>query len=75
MSAPEQTATESRSSVKLSLNAKGEVQIEVKSYVGDSEAAMMDARDRAIHTLEQTITHFATSGVKIAGRAPDRVPA
>lgn len=67
MSAPEQQA-ESKSSVKLTLNAKGEVQIEVKAYVGDNDTDLLDARERAIFHFQQTILHFATSATPAAGQ-------
>lgn len=39
---------ESRSSVRLTLNAKGDVQIDVKAVVGDPPEALDDARRRAV---------------------------
>lgn len=47
MTTPERTqppVVESKSSVKLSLNAKGDVQIEVKGVVGDDAADLTIAR-------------------------------
>lgn len=57
MSAPEQPA-ESRSSVKLTLNAKRDVQWEIKVYVGDSEADVQAARMVAQRTHEQLQREF-----------------
>ena len=67
MSAPEQQQAESRSSVKITLNAKGETQIEVKAYVGETDSDLIDARERAIFNFEQTLLHFSTSATPPAG--------
>ena len=68
MSASESIQTETaKGSVKLTMNAKGEIQPEIKSYIGDSDSDMIDARERAIFNLEQTVLHFSTTGLKIAG--------
>lgn len=49
MSSPENVVSESRSSFKLARNAKGETQIEVKTYaLGDTEADETSARDAAV---------------------------
>lgn len=45
----------SRSSVKITLNAKREAQVEVKVYVGDTVADVHLARDMAIDTYRQTV--------------------
>ena len=66
MSTPEQSV-EARSSVKLTLNAKGEVQIEVKACVGDTDLAATDAREIAIRQFEQTVLHFSTTKTPAAG--------
>ena len=52
MSTPDDTSTNeaARSSFKLTRNAKGETQIEVKTYaLGDNEVDENDARTRALH--------------------------
>ncbi len=67
MSTPE-TVSEQKGSVKLTVNAKGEIQPEIKTYVGDSDSDMIDARERAIFNLEQTLLHFSTTSMKIAGK-------
>ena len=56
MSSPDFTAAEpgqdvARSSVKLTLNSKREVQLEVKVRVGDSEADVNEARRLAVETF------------------------
>jgi hypothetical protein len=40
----------------------------VKSYVGDTDSEMIDARERAIFNLEQTMLHFSTSPTPAAGQ-------
>lgn len=66
MSAAE-TSREPASSVKVSLNAKGEMQVEVKAYVGDTDSDVIDARERAIFNFEQTLLHFSTKWPQPAG--------
>ena len=48
---PEPAQDLSRSSVKLTLNSKREVQLEVKVRVGDSEADVNEARRLAVATF------------------------
>lgn len=55
-----QPVVESKSSVKLSLNAKGDVQIEVKGVVGDDQADFVIARVAAER-------HFDELRVKYVG--------
>jgi hypothetical protein len=56
--APEQRE-EQRSSVKLVRNAKGDTQIEVKVYAGDTEQDVDRARDLAVRTYRELNTNFA----------------
>lgn len=65
---------ESKSSVKISLNSKGELQFEVKVYEGTTTSQMIDIRDAAIHEIEQLATYFSDStanksGLVAAGKA------
>lgn len=62
-------AVESRSSVKVSLNAKREVQVEVKVYAGEEQLAVAAARELAVATFYETLT---ACGV---GHAVDALPA
>lgn len=49
MAEPDGVVTESRSSFKLTTNAKGDVQVDVKTYaLGPTVAEENDARERAI---------------------------
>lgn len=50
---------EQRSSVKLVRNAKGDTQIEVKVYAGDTEQDVDRARDLAVRTYRELNTNFA----------------
>lgn len=61
MSAPENghEPAESRSSVKLTRNAKGDTQIEVKVYVGDSDDDLEHARQKAVDVYNQLRTEYA----------------
>lgn len=53
MSAPEQQQLESRSSVKLTRNAKGDCQIEVKVYEGFDSAQFEFAKARAVEAYRE----------------------
>lgn len=44
---------EARSSVKLALNAKGEVQIDVRAIAGEEPALLDEARRRAVATFNE----------------------
>lgn len=59
--------TESRSSVKITTNAKGEAQVEVKVYAIDEDVAA--ASYAATRTLADTFDELRRSGVQIAGKA------
>lgn len=61
----EQTSTESRSSVKITTNAKGEAQIEVKVYDDDVAQASLTAAT----AVEDTIVDLTRRGIKVAGGA------
>jgi len=50
---------ESRSSVKLVRNAKGDTQVEVKVYVGDSQEQVDQARDLAVRAYQELVRNFA----------------
>ena len=51
MSTPENQQGESRSSVKISTNAKGDVQVEVKAYTGDLDQ-IDEVRAKAVATFQ-----------------------
>jgi hypothetical protein len=53
-----EVAREHGSSVKLSTNSKGEVQIEVKVYVPDTEIEVSKAQDLAIVTFNALRTKY-----------------
>lgn len=62
MSAPEdQQQFESKGSVKITRNAKGDAQFEVKVYVGEPEAAISTARQIAESQYRQLETTFASA--------------
>lgn len=54
---PEQDAvvTESRSSVKIGQNAKGEAQVEVKVYEGSDPSANEAAQKQAVALFQATV--------------------
>lgn len=51
---------ESRSSVKLTRNAKGDTQIDVKVYVGDSEHDIDDAKAKAIEVYNSLAAEYGS---------------
>jgi hypothetical protein len=61
MSSPEHTghdAGEQRSSIRLTRNAKGDTQIDVKVRVGDTEADVAHARDLALRVYRELWAEF-----------------
>lgn len=50
---------EGRSSIKLTRNAKGDTQIEVKIRVGDTDAEIDNARQKAIATYNDLRAQFS----------------
>ncbi len=52
MTQPEQQEIVQRSSVKISRNAKGDAQWEIKVLVGESESDVIEARQIAIREYE-----------------------
>ena len=48
-----------RSSIKLVRNAKGDTQVEVKVYVGDTDADVLKARQLAVDTYRQVVAEFS----------------
>ena len=66
---------EAKSSVKITLNSKGEAQFEVKVYEGSTPISLMDARNLAIEEFEVLVRSFSVaaenkSHVVAAGKAP-----
>lgn len=55
---PGEQPAESRSSVKITCNSKGDPQWEVKVYVGDDETAIDAARQRALSQYRSLETEF-----------------
>ena len=51
----------SRSSVKLSRNSKGETQIEVKAYVGDTAEQVEEAKDLAVRVYNELAAKYGSS--------------
>lgn len=66
MSATEQeTRSESLSSVKLTTNAKGEVQPEIKVYAtSNAPFDVENARDRAVNLLTSTLAQLKAHGLR-----------
>lgn len=61
MSAPDTTireSTESRSSVKFSTTAKGDAQVEIKVYQGDTPLELQSAFDLASSLFDQARTRY-----------------
>ncbi len=55
----QEQGTEARSSVKLSRNAKGETQIEVKVYSGDTSDDVDTAKAKAVEVYDSLRTEYA----------------
>ncbi len=55
---PQQQEQESLSSVKISMNAKGMAQPEVKVYEGVTREEMQRLLDLAVETFETTVTRL-----------------
>jgi len=67
-------AGDAKSSVKITLNSKGEAQFEVKVYDGAQSVDLMDIRNLAISEFEMLVNYFKdatanSSGVVAAGKA------
>lgn len=54
--------SEQRSSVKVTLNAKGEAQVEVKVYAGEDEAELERARTLAVDAFRRTVADVREGG-------------
>lgn len=50
---------EARSSVKITRNAKGEAQFEVKAYTGEPLSVIEEARENAIHIYRELEREFS----------------
>jgi hypothetical protein len=46
---------EAKSSVKVTMNAKGEAQVEVKVYSGSEDAELDETRRQAIRIYQETV--------------------
>lgn len=46
---------EAKASVKVSMNAKGDAQVEVKSYVGTTDEELDKAREQAVRVYNDTV--------------------
>lgn len=55
-------AVEQRSSVKVTLNAKGEAQVEVKVYAGEDETELERARSLAVDVFRRTVSEVGGGG-------------
>lgn len=55
MSEEQGAPVEARSSVKVVLNAKGDVQVEAKVYAGEDEAELERARVLAVDVFRRTV--------------------
>jgi hypothetical protein len=66
MSTPEQQREEPRSSVKIALNAKGEAQIEVKVYAGDTVDEVCAARFSAQDAFADAVSWAVANGFRAA---------
>lgn len=64
-----QQALESRSSVKITCNAKGDPQWEVKVYAGDSEADVEAARSLALAQYRDLQAEFFPPPARIGENA------
>lgn len=53
-----------RSGVRIEMNAKGQAQVKVSVYVGDTEQDLQEAKDLAVRTYQATVLQInATQGL------------